>query len=166
MLESIACVLFSRALCVWRTLLRQVVKHTAIRPALMMSCVGPVCAVVEHTSSVRGRNGTHHACDRSVCTMESSDCLPTPHLAIDLPPGNGHRSSLSASRNQRMACRAPPWNQRRTPRESSCADQTASWLEQAGYRHRATGELPCRRHGVQHDLTTELASFFTKHKAA
>ena len=77
--------------------------HTAIRPALMMSCGWPVCAVAGYTSAVGGRNDTHHVCVRTVSTMESSDCLPTPLVAIDLPPGSGRSSSPSPSRNQHMA---------------------------------------------------------------
>ena len=87
------------------------VQRRARSPALTMSCGRR--EVAECTRAVRGRSDTRRACCRSVSTMESSDRLPTAHLAIDLPPDTNHRSDLSSSRNQRTACRASPCHPRR-----------------------------------------------------
>ena len=66
--------------------------RTAIRLAFMMSCRWLVCEVAEHTKALHGRNDTLFLRDRIVGTVESSDCLPNLHLAIDRPHGNNHRN--------------------------------------------------------------------------
>ena len=86
---------------------------TEIRSATC--CVLPVCVAAECTRAVCGRSDMRRICCRSDGTMESSDRLPTAHLAIDLPPYTSHRSGLSTSRNQRTPCRASHPHPRRAP---------------------------------------------------
>ena len=92
----------------------------------------PISAAAECTTTARGRNGTHCACDRTLSIEVSAAQSPILRRAFELLHSTNHRNSLSSVHNPHKAWRASSRHLRRAPQ--SCESYLQP-LMQASRKH-------------------------------